>query len=433
MLLSLLGSATVARAQYYFADSNLWVTAQERVRVEYRANNYTFNSASGAMDDDWFLLNRARLGLGAKPCDWFRVYGEAQDAREEFSSLRPPGRSHDEDYFDFHQGWFELANYKEFPFGLKFGRQELSYGDERLIGVSDWSNTGRVFDAVKLRWQAKKCWLDFFAANVVVMDDHSFDQPDWADDFYGLYGRTTALEKHAWDLYALYRDKNDAANAGAARQLYTLGTRFAANEKLAPWDYTVEIIGQFGHVKTPGSQFGETSAAWASQAAYAGIINVGYTFKHEWKPRLGVGFDYASGDSNPTDGKDGTFDPLYPTGHRPLGFIDVVGFKNVQNPHATFSFSPHKTVKLQLDGHLFWLAESKDGWYRSNSALIRRGATGNSGSFIGSEIDLTATYSPDKRVKLQAGYSRFFTGDFVRDTGAHGDADFFYTQVTLSL
>lgn len=430
--LVLAGAVAPARAQFYFAGSNVWVTAQERARVEYRANNFTFDS-SVAADEDSFLLNRARLGVGARPCDWFAAYAEAQDAREEFSQLNPPGRSHDEDYLDFHQGWFEVANYKEFPLGLKVGRQELSYGDERLIGISDWSNTGRVFDAVKLRWQAKNCSLDFFAANVVIADDHALDKSDSADDFYGLYGRTAALDKHVWDLYALFRDKDNAVNAGAARQLYTVGTRLAANEKLAPWDYAIELMGQFGHVVTPGKQFGETSVAWATHEAFAGIVNIGYTFNHEWKPRLGIGYDYASGDSNPTDGKDETFDPLYATGHRPLGYLDVFGLKNIHNPHATFSFLPHKTVKLQVDGHLFWLAESKDGWYRSNNSLIRRDATGSSGSFVGSEIDVTATYTPHKRVKVQAGYSHFFTGDFVKDTGTSDDAEFFYTQLVLNL
>jgi hypothetical protein len=421
-----------APAQFYVAGSNVWVAAQERARVEYRANNFTFDSSVGA-DEDWFLLNRARLGVGAEPFDWLTIYGELQDAREIGSRRVPPDRNLDEDTIDFHQGWFAVANYADFPVGAKLGRQELSYGDERMIGLSDWSNTGRVFDALKLRWQLERCWVDFFAANVVVVDDNSFDdKPDWADDFYGLYGHTDALEKHVWELYALYRDKQDAVNAGAARQLYTLGTRFATNPKMAPWDYTVELIGQFGHVQTPGGQFGEASAAWARHEALASAVSAGYTFHHDWKPRLGVGYDYASGDRNSRDGKDGTFDPLYATSHRPLGFIDLVGFKNIHNPRATFSVWPRKTVKLQLDGHLFWLAEARDAWYRSNNSAVRRDATGNSGNFLGSEIDLTATYTPHARVKVQAGYSHFFTGDFVRDTGAHSDAEFFYTQVAFS-
>lgn len=427
-------TAVTGRAQLEFADGKLWATAEERARVEWRANNTTFNSASGAADDDWFLLNRVRAGLGAKPCDWFKIYGELQDARE-IESYRSPNV--EEDTLDWRQGWFELGKLKEVPVTLKFGRQLLLYGDERLIGAFDWNNAGRRFDAVKLRWQPKDYpgWVDFFAANVVVNDDNHFDdKPDWADDFFGLYGHSERMEKHVLEAYALFRDKEDAVNAGAKRQIYTLGARLETNAKMKPWDYWVEVAGQFGHVQSPGGQFGETNVNWAAQDALASTIGIGYTFTNcVWTPRLAAEYAYASGDSNPADGDSGTFDNLFPTNHKFYGYMDLVAWKNIHNPHLLLSVQPHKQVKVQLDGHMFWLAESKDAWYRASGAPIRRDATGGSSRFIGSEIDLTVSYNPHKRVKWLAGYSHFFTGDFVADTGTHSDADFLYTQVTLSL
>jgi len=41
--------------------------------------------------------------------------------------------------------------YQAYQASLKIGRQELIYGDERLIGAFGWNNIGRVFDAAKLR------------------------------------------------------------------------------------------------------------------------------------------------------------------------------------------------------------------------------------------------------------------------------------------
>ena len=46
-----------------------------------------------------------------------------------------------------------MGNHKEFPVSLKIGRQELSYGDERLVGAFAWNNIGRVFDSARVRWQ----------------------------------------------------------------------------------------------------------------------------------------------------------------------------------------------------------------------------------------------------------------------------------------
>ena len=49
---------------------------------------------------------------------------------------------------DVHQAYVRVGGAREFPLSLKLGRQEMSYGDERLIGAFDWNNIGRVFDGV---------------------------------------------------------------------------------------------------------------------------------------------------------------------------------------------------------------------------------------------------------------------------------------------
>lgn len=426
-------AARRTHAQWEFADGKMWLTFEGRARVEWRAQNTTFNKDAGADDDDWFLLTRLRLGVGTKPVDWFQLYGELQDSRE-IDSRRT---NLEEDTLDWRLGWVRLGDGKSFPLMLTVGRQLLSYGEERLIGTFDWNNVGRRFDAVKLRWQPADYpgWLDFFAANVVINDDNHFDdKADWADDFFGLYGRSEQLEKHVVEAYALFRDKDDAVYGGAARQIYTVGARVESKPVTKPWDYWVELAGQFGHVQAPGGQFGETNRAWASHAAFASTVGVGYTFTNVvWQPRLAFEYAFASGDDDPGDGKSGTFDNLYPTNHKFYGFMDLFAWKNIHNAHALLSVQPHRQVKIQLDGHLFWLAEKQDAWYRAGGGAIRRDPTGAAGRFVGSEIDLTVWYNPHKRLSFLAGYSHFFPGSFVERTGASDDADFFYIQTTLRL
>ena len=41
------------------------------------------------------------------------------------------------------------------------------------------------------------------------------------------------------------------------------------------------------------------------------------------------------------------------------------------------------------------------------------------------------TYKPIKQLALQAGYSHFFAGSYLKDTGANDDADFGYVQATI--
>lgn len=43
-----------------------------------------------------------------------------------------------------------------------------------------------------------------------------------------------------------------------------------------------------------------------------------------------------------------------------------------------------------------------------------------------------ATYEVSKQIKLRAGHSHFFAGDYLSDSGASDDADFGYVMTTFS-
>src|SRR3989338_5513245 len=139
-----------------FYDGKLVWDVQERLRFEWRENNFDFNGNIDAITDDAYLLQRFRVGVRGKPTDWVNLYLQTQDSRE-IESDRPddPGffGSEGTDTFFLRQANVTIANYKEYPFGVTAGRQELGYGDERLIGAFDWNNIGRVFDGIKMRFQ----------------------------------------------------------------------------------------------------------------------------------------------------------------------------------------------------------------------------------------------------------------------------------------
>ena len=75
------------------------------------------------------------------------------------------------------------------------------------------------------------------------------------------------------------------------------------------------------------------------------------------------------------------------------------------------------------------LAESEDAWY----GVKRRDKKGKSGRELGHEVDLTLKYSFSKMIKVEGGYSHFFRGDFVKETGDHDDADWCYLQLLFSI
>ena len=120
---------------------------------------------------------RARAGYTA---EWFNVLTELRSS-ETYSDDRNPSPEEDGPV-DLHQAFITIGNHKRFPLSLKVGRQELSYGDERLVGAFAWNNIGRVFDAGKVRWQNSLFAADFFSGRVIIPRDEHFNMSndyDW--------------------------------------------------------------------------------------------------------------------------------------------------------------------------------------------------------------------------------------------------------------
>ena len=146
---------------------------------------------------------------------------------------------------------------------------------------------------------------------------------------------------------------------------------------------------------------------------------------------MGVGFDFASGDDDPTDGDVGTFNQLFPLGHAFLGYIDAVGRQNIIDLHVTVGAWPvEKTIRVQADIHQFWLAEDDDALYSAGGGILRAGT--GSETDVGTEVDLTVLWNANRHTSVLAGYSHFFAGDLIDQTGPSDDIDFFYTQITFT-
>src|ERR687895_1371742 len=98
-----------------------------------------------------------------------------------------------------------------------------------------------------------------------------------------------------------------------------------------------------------------------SIGAWAGHWRLGYTAaKLRYKPRFIGEYNYATGDSDPRDGRRGTFDILYPTPHDKYGLADQVGWKNIHHARAGLELTPFKGLPVSANYHSWWLAERTD-------------------------------------------------------------------------
>ncbi len=428
------------------------IGGQVRLRYEIK-NNFAVAGRVGSVDfkngivdnENDYFLTREKIHLGFSPTDWLTVFAEARHSNADGDERIP---SPDSDAFDLHQAYIKFGEAKKFPLTLKVGRQELAYGDERIIGASDWSNVGRVFDAAKLRYENHDLWVDAFASRVVMVDDNNFNEANDYDYFSGIYASTkTLIPKQETQLYFLARNvgKNSPNAIGAGlpplltgaspRDIYTFGLRVKSLlGQFHGWDYETELAGQFGRFQS------SATAPSLKHEAFAAHVAGGYTWEKTWgTPRLGLEYNYASGDSNPADRKHGTFDNLFPTNHKFYGYMDFVSWQNIHNARFATSLKPLAKLTLTADYHAFWLADTHDNFYQVNGAPRNTGGYGvkpNAGSFVGTELDIVATYSIKPYATVQAGYGHFFVGDYVKDslTGVGGskDANFVYTQLVFN-
>src|SRR6266480_2923189 len=215
--------------------------------------------AKGADVNNEYLLGRIRFRTGYTDT-WWSALAEGRSSfsvnDERWAYANSPavagttarkGNGPESDTIDLHQAYVTIGNHKEFPLSLKVGRQELSYGEERLVGAYGWNNIGRVFDAAKLRWQNEWFGADLFASRVVIPEDETFNVSNDYEWFSGLYATTPRIPRHTLDFYFLSRNASSQAvraepspQAGqpSARDIYTIGMRLKSKPgELGNWDY----------------------------------------------------------------------------------------------------------------------------------------------------------------------------------------------------
>lgn len=370
--------------------------------------------------DNNFLLQRTRLYANLEVNPWIRLYGEAIDAASSFEDISP--RVIEENRFDALNlfGDVRLCDGDRADLWLRGGRQELLYGAQRLISPLDWANTRRTFDGVKLFSRGEKWDADLFWTRPVpfaqhVSNDHNFDHPDTSQEFLGLYLTRKRLENSTIDLYYLrlaeYDGRPDFDQS-------TFGGR--CETRHGNWLGEIELGYQLG-------RFGDRDHS-------AGFFTVGGGRKLAalpWNTVFWTYFDWASGD-DPDARTHGTFNQLFPLGHKYFGYMDLVGRQNIEDLNFLLTIAPVKKVEFQAWWHIFKLDQARDALYDAGGAVVRVDPTGAAGRDVGEELDLLVNWNLTPRSALQFAYCHLFPGDFLLNTpgGAPG-RDFYYTQFTV--
>ena len=387
---------------------------EHRFRVEnYSALRYNDNN-----DDHW-VLNRLRVNLTLLPTSWWSLTFQGQDARIFFKD-NPAGSAAFTNRTDLRLAFTDFGDAAKGRIALRVGRQELGYGEERVLGVGNWSATGRSFDAVKLILRQGPLQLDLFAASVVVPLKRGISHHLQGNNLHGAYLRwNDALPGIAIESYFLWRvgtGRGDVPGGTGHVDRRVSGLR-SVGKLPRNFDYSTEFVYQAGSV---GASSVQANALHAMGR---------HTFTQwKWSPRWIAEFNHASGDKTPGDGKSGTFDQLYPTAHEKTGLADQVGWQNVNHVATGFDIAPRRRLLVRSMVRSWHLAQARDGVYLTSGALVYRDLTGLAGKHIGEEVDLVAVYTFAPHY-VSVGYGHIFPGDFLRHFSKGASLNYLYLNV----
>jgi alginate export protein len=383
-----------------------------RERYEYY-NNYRWSSEPPP--GNGYLLQRYLLHADLHLGPSFRIFGQLQSSLEDWREGGP--RVTDEDRLDIHQLFadvrFALDEGDTDSLTLRIGRQEMSYGSQRLISVRESPNIRRAFDAVRVLTKVGDWQIDAFFTRPVEDDPGVFD--DWGKDrikFWGVYATHPAplLQGAKIDLYYLGIDAPNAefVQGTADERRHSIGGRLYG--KRSAWDYNFEGVFQWG-------KFGSGDIRGWTLAS-----DTGYTFEDaRFTPRLGLQADVISGDSNRNNNDLGTFNALFPKGAY-FGEIALIGPANLFDLHPTLEFHLTKSVTLTADWDIFWRYSTDDGIYGSGGNVLR--GTDGSSRFIGHQPSIGIEWQIERHATFNAAYSHFFSGDYIKKSGPDLDVDF---------
>jgi hypothetical protein len=259
-------------------DDKFKIHGEIRLRGDHTANWSDFDDSNASDDQALYWPSRARLAFEGQFTDnvsaWFEIQhgwvwgGTASDfgnGNLPPGFVRTGGVQNEGDGLELYQAHITLDKLWSDSFSLTFGRQELSLGNELLLGDNDWY-MGFSHDGITGMWDFDKwditTWYFRTAegtqSNINAAIPPPFGIPGSASggqDFYGGYATWDIKDAMLLDFYLMFQEYRDDQPAGnVLNNLWTAGIRFARDrmgEQGFLWN--IEYAQQFGEAEFTGN------------------------------------------------------------------------------------------------------------------------------------------------------------------------------------
>lgn len=395
-------------AQTFFAQE-LTLGVELRPRYEYR-NGYN-TLLDNTQNPVSFVSQRSRLNLGLY-YDNLSFVVKAQDIRvwgdvATNQSQKHSGLSIFEGYAQYHL---------DSIWNFRIGRQVLSYDNQRIFGEVNWAQQGRSHDALLVLIRPNKKQELHIGASV------SSNAETTAQSAYSVnnYKNMQLL----WYQYRFEKSKLSALFLNNGYEFETdqqnLKTQYMQTFGVFYRFKSYKWFGEVSTYKQTGTQNNLNISGWY------GSITLGFLPSENWE--IVVGTEYLSGTAmDDTSKTNKSFNPLFGTNHKFNGFMDYFYVGNHINSvglmdiYAQLKFKKNR-FSFNLLPHLFFSAEKV--WNASESM----------DNYLGTEIDIVATYKLHKYISAELGYSQLFgsqTMDVLKEIDSNRCQNWTWVMVTV--
>jgi hypothetical protein len=358
-----------------------WMTIRMELRSRTEGQtsyNYTQNG------DRIYDLTRDYVSLEVRPTSFLTGYIQSIDTH----ALGVPTHvisANMRDVFDDRQAYIMFhVKRKNVPIAVVAGRQELKFGSERVLGISDWANNSRSWDGFVARIGDKNR-VDLFSTSVVDVHPESLDKHGSGLAFHGAYGNLSGIvPKTRIDPYVLVRTVR-----GVTSQQKLKGNQV---EVTSGAEAQGQLPGHFDYVLNGSLQRG----SYANDSIHAGqgFGKLNYSVpKVPWRLRLGGEYDLATGNSHRNAYRISTYDQLYPSNHDAFGLTDLFGYQNIRQERLNLDLAPSPNLTILVQGEFLNLANRHDNLYSSAAGTtIKAPTAGFASNAIGSGLDVSGKY-----------------------------------------
>lgn len=282
---------------------------------------------------------------------------------------------------------------------------------QRLIGDFGFSAVGRSYDGAQLAFNSNVGNFTFLGARptrgvfqIDAMGELSVDL------FYGAYTATInrGISAGQFRLFALgYVDERSSVlktdnRADPLRSADHDHIRIATYGADYVHVFNTQNHGKFDFLLWGAVQSGnwgvlrQRSAAFAAEAGWQPVIR-------SLNPWFRVGYCYGSGDSDPTDGRHGTFFQILPT-PRPYARFPFYNMMNNEDFFGSGTFRLPRSFVFRSELHALRLANANDLWYGGGGAFQPH-TFGYTGRASGGSRSLANVWDVSMDVPIRYGFS----------------------------